>query len=469
MTTIALISCTKSKKSYPCQAKEMYSERSPWFQKAYEYAELIADKIYILSAKYDLLDVEKIIKPYEETLKTKSNGERRSWSNRVLHKLDKVCDLEKDNFIIIAGRDYYEHLAPHIKNLWLPLKGKGLLEWNPELTRLLHLEQTNKAKTLHDIFNNLPRLDWTKIKDIPHENGIYIMFETGETYQNMDRIVRVGSHRSQGRLKNRLLDHFTNKNKDGSIFRKNIGRVFLNLNSDPYSRTWEINMSNPKYRNKYNHLLDEKKENQLESKITKYLRENISFVCFPVDEKTERLRLEEGIIATLHGDPSFYSSKEWLGNNSPINGISRGGLWNVEGLNGCPLNAIELHRIKQFSGSSNETNMHHRTFLNKYDYKKGQKEQNFLPINNQYPQHTKPNKNSKYYKFGKYLRSLSVNYIQLNYSKIEEILGFSLPASAYKHRPWWGNGGHVQADAWLNSGWKVQTVKLGHYIEFIRK
>lgn len=41
------------------------------------------------------------------------------------------------------------------------------------------------------------------------------MFERGEKYGYFDRIVRIGTHRSDGRLKNRLKDHFPKENKDG--------------------------------------------------------------------------------------------------------------------------------------------------------------------------------------------------------------------------------------------------------------
>ena len=51
---IALISCTKQKREYKCPARELYSE-SAWFREAYCYAKIVADKIFILSAKYGLV------------------------------------------------------------------------------------------------------------------------------------------------------------------------------------------------------------------------------------------------------------------------------------------------------------------------------------------------------------------------------------------------------------------------------
>ena len=54
MARIALISCTSNKKAHKCPARELYSE-SPLFRLAYAFAKLVADKIFILSAKYGLV------------------------------------------------------------------------------------------------------------------------------------------------------------------------------------------------------------------------------------------------------------------------------------------------------------------------------------------------------------------------------------------------------------------------------
>lgn len=58
--------------------------------------------------------------------------------------------------------------------------------------------------------------------------------------------------------------------------------------------------------------------------------------------------------------------------------------------------------------------------------------------------------------------------IQLTYGEIEEIIRKPLPDSAYKYREWWANGGHSQADAWLDAGWKVEEVNLGKSVVFIK-
>ncbi len=58
--------------------------------------------------------------------------------------------------------------------------------------------------------------------------------------------------------------------------------------------------------------------------------------------------------------------------------------------------------------------------------------------------------------------------VSLKYDEIERIIKNILPASAHKYREWWANGGHIQADAWLNAGFRVDSVKLGHSVVFTR-
>ena len=77
---------------------------------------------------------------------------------------------------------------------------------------------------------------------------------------------------------------------------------------------------------------------------------------------------------------------------------------------------------------------------------------------------------SKYSAFKEYLKRSQKQKEILTYNEIEEILGFELPESAHNYRQWWENGGgHTQANAWLEAGWKVDSVDLGSYVTFIKK
>lgn len=200
---------------------------------------------------------------------------------------------------------------------------------------------------LHRLFNNLPRLRIADIKEIPFDNGIYIVFENGEYYQEMDRIVRVGTHRADKRLKKRLRDHLARKNKDGSIFRKNIGKAILAKQNDPYLDIWAANTSNRSEAiKKLGDKFDIQRQKEIEDQVTKYMLDNLSFICFEVKTEEERLRLEEGLIATLNCCKNFNKSIDWLGNYSPVEKIKESGLWLIQGLNKQPLTYQEVNYIK---------------------------------------------------------------------------------------------------------------------------
>ena len=69
---------------------------------------------------------------------------------------------------------------------------------------------------------------------------------------------------------------------------------------------------------------------------------------------------------------------------------------------------------------------------------------------------------SKYEPLRRYLTGLASDRIRLSFDEIERILGFSLPNSARQYAPWWANtgGSHIQADAWMSSGWRTAQVDV---------
>jgi len=122
---IVLISCVAKKRKVKSLAKDMYI--SPLFKGAYKYAKKIkADKIYILSAKYGLLEENDVIEDYNETLNTKSAPEIKEWSVKVLTSLSQKTDLQTDKFIFLAGEKYRKYLIENIRNVCIPLKGLGI-------------------------------------------------------------------------------------------------------------------------------------------------------------------------------------------------------------------------------------------------------------------------------------------------------------------------------------------------------
>lgn len=134
MATYVLISCVskkrKLKKGETIEARLLYD--SPLFHKAWAYAEALSpDRIFILSAKYGIIDPDTKIPYYNETLVGKPVAERKAWAKNVLVKLrDKFgYNKDEDEVIILAGGAYYKYLIGEgrIERYTLPYMGcKGI-------------------------------------------------------------------------------------------------------------------------------------------------------------------------------------------------------------------------------------------------------------------------------------------------------------------------------------------------------
>lgn len=140
MKKIVLVSCVSKKLPYKAKAKELYT--SPLFKLSMEYAvSLNPDYIFILSAKYGLLNLEKEIEPYNETLNKKTEKEIKFWADKVLDKLGQIANLKQDEVIFLAGEKYRKYLIPQIVNYKVPLKNLGIGEQLKFLK-----EKTNEQK-----------------------------------------------------------------------------------------------------------------------------------------------------------------------------------------------------------------------------------------------------------------------------------------------------------------------------------
>lgn len=59
--------------------------------------------------------------------------------------------------------------------------------------------------------------------------------------------------------------------------------------------------------------------------------------------------------------------------------------------------------------------------------------------------------------------------VEMTFGEIDRMVD-GLPASARRYRAWWSNedeGSHVQAHAWMDAGWRVESVNLtGEKVRF---
>ena len=78
--------------------------------------------------------------------------------------------------------------------------------------------------------------------------------------------------------------------------------------------------------------------------------------------------------------------------------------------------------------------------------------------------HTEVALRGKYRRLYTHLRDLGSHEWRASFNEIEKILGFNLPPSARRHRPWWANQrqgtGHSHCLAWRAAGWETAEVDM---------
>ena len=122
MKKIVLISCVSKKLAHPASAEHLYT--SALFRLNLFYTRKLGpDAIYILSAKYGLLELGEVIEPYDVTLKDMRSRQVEEWAAGVLDQLRDKADLARDHFVFLAGDKYRRHLIPHLASYEVPLKG----------------------------------------------------------------------------------------------------------------------------------------------------------------------------------------------------------------------------------------------------------------------------------------------------------------------------------------------------------
>jgi len=137
MRRLAFLSCVSMKSNRACEAKDMYI--SPLFKYSYKFAQMMGvSGIYILSAKYGVIEDNEIITPYDLTLNNMSKNERISWSENVNLKLEDIIKND-DKILLLAGSKYIEFLKFNVpsSNIYNPLKNM------PIGKRLQYLKNAN--------------------------------------------------------------------------------------------------------------------------------------------------------------------------------------------------------------------------------------------------------------------------------------------------------------------------------------
>lgn len=198
---------------------------------------------------------------------------------------------------------------------------------------------------LHEELVKFPRYrHGFNLKDIP-ANGLYFLFENGETAHGGERIVRVGTHTGQNNLPKRLKEHLYTPNKDRSVFRKHIGRSLLTRRNDPFLEAWEICLTTREARRQFAHKVNKDRQAEIEQEVSDYMNTNFSFAVLQVEGKDDRLNAESSILSAIAACTGCRPSKNWLGLHHPKPVIREGGLWNVLGLDETPIEQDDVEKI----------------------------------------------------------------------------------------------------------------------------
>jgi len=106
------------------------------------------DGIYILSAKYGLLNLEQEIDPYEQTLNNMRANDVKQWANQVIEEIRAISNVDETEYIFLAGDKYRKYLLLHLNNVQIPLKGLRIGE---QLQRLKELTSVGSLFNLRKI------------------------------------------------------------------------------------------------------------------------------------------------------------------------------------------------------------------------------------------------------------------------------------------------------------------------------
>jgi len=125
---ICLISCVKGKNDVASQACDLYKSTlfSAHVDWAYKVRGFKKEDCRILSAEHGLIPMHEHISPYEKTLNNMSTADKGKWARKVFLELQDEFDMSNTEFVILAGKNYYENLIPVIKHFELPEQFKGL-------------------------------------------------------------------------------------------------------------------------------------------------------------------------------------------------------------------------------------------------------------------------------------------------------------------------------------------------------
>jgi hypothetical protein len=148
---LALVGCGKTKRDRPTQARRLYT--GGLFRSAYGYAAAPGrfSRVYILSARYGLVEPRARLAPYDLTLAQLGAGELWDWAAAVRDALLERFGRERPlELTLLAGRLYCEPLMAAAQAYALPWAWHQPLFGLTQGYRLKWFKQFREAEAAND-------------------------------------------------------------------------------------------------------------------------------------------------------------------------------------------------------------------------------------------------------------------------------------------------------------------------------
>jgi hypothetical protein len=134
---VGLVGCGKAKRAEESPARELYT--GGLFRASLAEAEAVCGgHVYVVSAKYGLLPLAEVVKPYDTTLRDFTPEQRGTWGWAVIAQLQRSYAAGGVDLHVYAGRLYVEPLRAALGGGWVltePLQGLGQGQRLAELKR----------------------------------------------------------------------------------------------------------------------------------------------------------------------------------------------------------------------------------------------------------------------------------------------------------------------------------------------
>lgn len=132
--SIGLLATARTKAIEAAPVKDFY--KSPLFIKTVAYAEKVYNRYYFYNAKDGLLFPDQVMAPYNVSIKTFTEKEKREWAGHVVSALRRLESPEFIKVYLHGGQVYRRWLEPALTDYGfhyeVPLKGMSIgkqLQW----------------------------------------------------------------------------------------------------------------------------------------------------------------------------------------------------------------------------------------------------------------------------------------------------------------------------------------------------